>query len=280
VIDWLADPWTSALMRRAFLEGLLVAALCGTLGCFVVVRGLAFLGESIAHTVVLGVILAFLAGLPAGAGAAALAGATVLLTSWIAADRRLSVDTATGILLPALFGAGVGLIALSDGYESRIADVLFGTILAASRTDLLLAAAAALVAGAVLLLAGKELALVAFDRTMAKAMGYRVGLLDLVLLAVVALAVVVSLRAVGNVLLAGLLLGPPVTARLLCRTFWPMAACAAGLGATAAFAGLYLSFYVEIGGGAAIVLVVAGQFALAALAALARRHVDAVRSST
>lgn len=265
-LDWLADPWTSALMRRAFLEGILVAALCGALGCFVLVRGLAFLGESIAHTIVLGVILAFLVGLPIGVGAAALAGATVLLTSAISADRRFSVDTATGILLPSLFGAGVGLIALTDGYQSRIADVLFGTILAASETDLALAAGAGVVTAVALGLAGKELALVAFDRTMARAMGYRVGLLDLLLLGVVALAVVVSLRAVGNVLLAGLLLGPPATARLVCRRFWSMAACAAGVGALAAIAGLYLSYYVSVGGGAAIVLVIAVGFGLTALA--------------
>lgn len=279
MLDWLADPWTSALMRRAFLEAILVAALCGALGCFVLVRGLAFLGESIAHTIVLGVILAFLVGLPIGVGAAFLAAVTVLLTSSIASDRRFSVDTATGILLPSLFGAGVGLIALTDGYQSRIADVLFGTILAATETDLALAAGAGVVSVAVLVVAGKELTLVAFDRTMAQSMGYRVALLDLLLLGVVALAVVVSLRAVGNVLLAGLLLGPPATARLVCRSFWPMAACAATFGALAALTGLYVSFHVEVGGGAAIVLVIATGFALTALVTrVADRRGDAIRS--
>lgn len=266
MLDWLADPWTSALMRRAFLEAVLVAGLCGVLGCFVLVRGLAFLGEAIAHTVVLGVVLAFLAGVPAAAGGAVLAVVTVLLTSAIEKDPRFSVDTAMGVLLPSLFGAGVALIALTDGYRSTLADVLFGAILATTKTDLALAVGACALTALLLALAGKELVLVAFDRTVAQAMGYRAGLLDLLLLGAVALAVVVSLRAVGNVLLAGLLLGPPVTARLLCRSFWPMAACSAGLGVGASLAGLYLSWYVEVGGGAAIVLILASTFTLVAIA--------------
>ena len=265
MLDWLADPWTSALMRRAFLEAMLVGGLCGVLGCFVLVRGLAFLGESIAHTIVLGVVLAFLVGLPTAAGAAVLAIVTVLLTTAIGDDRRFSADTAMGILLPSLFGAGVALISLSDGYRSNLDDVLFGTILGATETDLALVLGAGALTAVALVLTGKELALVAFDRSMAEAMGYRTGLLDLVLLGVVALAVVVSLRAVGNVLLAGLLLGPPVTARMLCESFWRMAACAALLGVAASCAGLYLSWYVDVGGGAAIVLVVAATFVVVAI---------------
>jgi len=252
-------------MRRAFLDAMLVGGLCGVLGSFVVVRGLAFLGESIAHTIVLGVVLAFLVGLPTAAGAAVLAAVTVLLTTAIEKDRRLSIDTAMGILLPSLFGAGVALISLSNGYRSSLEDVLFGTVLGATETDLALVLGASVLTVAMLALAGKELALVAFDRSTAQAMGYRTGLLDLLLLGAVALAVVVSLRAVGNVLLAGLLLGPPVTARMLCETFWRMAACAASLGVAASLGGLYLSWYVDVGGGAAIVLVVAATFVVVAM---------------
>lgn len=264
MLDWLADPWASALMRNAFFEGILVGGLCGVLGCFVLVRGAAFLGEAIAHTVVLGVVLAFLAGAPVVAGAAVLAVVTVLLTSAIGNDRRFSVDTAIGVLLPSLFGAGVALIALSDSYRQSLDDILFGAILATTETDLALAAGAVAVTAGALALAGKELVLVAFDRPVARAMGYRTAWLDLLLLCIVALAVVVSLRAAGNVLLAGLLLGPPVTARLLCATFWRMAACAAGLGIASSIAGLYLSWYVEVGAGAAVVLVVAATFLVVA----------------
>lgn len=260
MLDWLTDPWTSALMRRAFFEAMLVGTLCGALGCFVLARGLAFLGEAISHTVLFGVVLAFLVGVPSVAGGVALAAVTVILTSTIANDRRFSVDTAMGILLPSLFGAGVALIALSDGYRATLDDVLFGSILATTRTDLALAVAACALTAAVLVFAGKELVLVAFDRPVAEAMGYRTVLLDLLLLGAVALAVVVALRAVGNVLLAGLLLGPPVIARMLFATFWPMAACSAGLGVWASLAGLYLSWYVEVGAGAAIVLVITATF--------------------
>ena len=256
-LDWLLDPWSSGLMRRALVEAIIAGALCGALGCFVLVRGLAFLGESVSHTIVLGVALAFVGGLPVGLGAIAVAALTVVLVQAIGGDPRLSRDTAMGILLPSLFGAGVALIALSEGYRTRLEDVLFGSILGVTGADLVLAAAVAVVAVLVLLVAGKELALVAFDRPMARAMGYPVAALDLLLLGLVALAAVVALRAVGNVLLTALLLGPPVSARMLCRRFWPMVLVSAALGTGAGIAGLYGSWHLDVGGGPAIALVVA-----------------------
>ena len=269
-LDWLADPWTSGLMRRAFLDVVLAGAVCGALGSFVLVRGLAFLGESIAHTIVLGVAIAFLAGLPVGVGAVAMAGVTVGLVQAIGADRRFTQDTAMGVLLPSLFGAGVVLIAGSEGYRSRLEAVLFGSVLGVTGADLALAGLVAGLTAAVLALTGKELVLVAFDRPLAQAMGYRVRLLDLLLLGLVALAAVVALRAVGNVLLTALLLGPPAAARLLCRTFWPMAACAAAGGAGVSVAGLYATWYLDVGAGPAIVLAVTAAYVLAAVAARTR----------
>ena len=267
-LDWLVEPWASGLMRRALGEVVLAGATCGALGCFVLVRGLAFLGESVAHTVVLGVVAAFLLGAPVTLGAAAAALLTVVLVGAIASDRRLGEDTAMGVLLPTLFGAGVVLIALSEGYRSRLEDVLFGSVLAVTRADLVLGAGVAVAVALVLALAGKELVLAAFDRPMAEAMGYRVRLLDLLLLVTVTLAAVVALRAVGNVLLTALLLGPAASARLLCRTFWPMAALAAALGVAAGVLGLYATWYLEVGGGPAIVLAVVALYA--ACAAVAR----------
>ncbi len=261
-------------MRRAFVEAILCGATCGALGAFVLVRRLAFLGESVAHTVVLGAVLALIVGLPAGGGAVLLAVITALLTGVIAGDRRFSADTATGILLPTLFGAGVVLLAVAEGHRRRLDDLLFGSILAVGNEDLILALGVALAVIATLWLAGKELVLVAFDRPMATALGYRVALLDVVLLVLVALAIAVGLRAVGSVLLAGLLLGPAVAARVLCRTFWPMAGLSAVLGVSCGITGLYLSWYVEVGAGPAIVIAVAAAFvlALAGRATIARRR--------
>jgi len=259
-VDWLTDPWSSEIMRRAFAEAIMMGAVAGALGCFVLLRGLAFLGESVAHTLVLGVVVAFLLGAPAGVGAILAAGLTVALASALASDRRFSVDVAMGVLLPTFFGLGVTLIALSDGYRSRLEDTLFGAILAVTELDLLLAGAVAVIAAATLVLAGKELVLVAFDRSMASAMGYRVGLLDLLLFAVVTLAAVVALRAVGNVLLTAILLGPALSARLLTTSVWRMVAISSGLGVAAGIAGLYWSWNSNVGGGAAIVLSVAAIF--------------------
>ena len=263
-LDWLADPWRSGFMRRAFLEAILCGATLGVLGCFVLVRRLAFLGESIAHTVVLGAALALLLGMPLGIGGALIGVATAVLTGRIASDRRFSPDTATGIVLPALFGAGIALLAATGG---RLEDFLFGSILGVGTADLAVAGLVAVALLVALRLAGKEIVLASFDRATAHALGYRVGVLDAVLLTLLAVAVVVGLRAVGSVLLGGLLLGPPVAARLLCRTFWPMVGVAALLGAACGMGGLYLTWYLEVGAGPAIVLVVAVAVALAAIGA-------------
>ena len=263
-MEWLSDPWSSEIMRRAFAEAIVVGAMAGALGCFVLLRGLAFLGESVAHTLILGVVVAFLLGGPVGLGAAGAAAATVGLSTVLAGDRRFSVDVSMGVLLPSFFGLGVTLIALTEGYRSRLEDTLFGGILGVTDLDLALAAGVGLVVVAMLLVAGKELALATFDRPMAQAMAYRVGLLDLLLFAVVTLVAVVALRAVGNVLLTALLLGPALSARLLTRTFWPMVGVAAALGVLAGVVGLYWSWGSAVGGGPAIVLVVAAIFAVVA----------------
>jgi ABC-type Mn2+/Zn2+ transport system permease subunit len=230
----------------------------------VLVRRLSFLGESISHTIVLGAALALVLGLPLGLGGVLIAVATAGLTGAIASDGRLSADTATGILLPTLFAAGVGLLAATGGAR-RIDDLLFGSILGVGPDDLILAGLVALAVLVVLRVAGKEMAFVAFDRAAARALGFRVALLDAMLLTLVAVAVTAGLRAVGSILLAGLLLGPPLAARLVCRTFAPMVALAAALGGLCGTAGLYLTWHLAVGAGPAIVLVVALVVGLAAL---------------
>ena len=276
-MDWLADPWTSELMRRAFAEAVLVGAACGALGCFVVVRGLAFLGEAVSHVMILGAVVALLAGGPVGVGAFAAAALAVWLTSIVAADRRFSPDTGIGIVLPAFFGLAVVLIALSDARRSRLEDLLFGSILSVEPLDLALAGCVVALAAGLIAVAGKELALASFDRPMARAMGYRLGLLDLALFAVVALAAIVALRAVGNVLVAALLLGPPLIARHVARSFGGMVAAAAATGAAAGVAGLYWSWHTDVGAGAAIALVIAGLYGLVAAGSLARRRLPVRR---
>ena len=269
--DWLVEPWRAGFMRRALVEAVLCGATLGALGCFVLVRRLAFLGESIAHTVVLGAALALVLGIPLGLAGVAIGVATAGLTGAIAGDRRFSADTATGILLPTLFALGVALLALAGG-AGPLDDLLFGSILGVGDADLLLAALVGAATLLVLRFSGKELVTVAFDRATARALGHRVAVLDAVLLVLVAGSVVVGLRAVGSILLAGLLLGPPVAARLLCRMFWPMLGAAAAIGAGCGVVGLYLTWHFDVAAGPAIVLVTAAAAGVAAVAARGREH--------
>ena len=265
LVEGLADPWRPELMRLAFAEAVLAGVACAVLGCFVLVRRLAFLGESISHTVVLGAALALAVGLPLGVGGVAIALATGGLTGVIASDRRFTPDGATGVLLPTLFGAGVAMLALTGGAR-RLEGLLFGSILGVEPGEVVLAGGLVIAVALVVWFAGTELVLASFDRATAEAVGVRVALLDAVLLALLALTVVMGLRAVGGVLLAGLLFGPPLAARLVCRTFERMLAVAAVLAAVAGVAGLYLSWHLEVGAGPAIVVVVAACVAVIAAA--------------
>jgi ABC-type Mn2+/Zn2+ transport system permease subunit len=269
-LDWLAEPWQSGLMRRAFAEAVMAGLVCGALGCFLLVRRLTFLGESISHTVVLGGALSLALGVPLGLAGVLIAVATAGLTGAIASDRRFSPDTATGVLLPSLFAAGIVLLALS-GEARHVEDLLFGAILGVGAADLALAGALVAATALTLGLAGKELELAAFDRLTARAIGLRVRVLDGLLLGLVAVTVVVGLRAVGALLLAGLLLGPPLAGRLLCRTFWPMVAVAATVASASGVIGLYMSWHLEVGAGPAIVLVITVGVAGAAAARRALR---------
>lgn len=278
-LDWLADPWTSGIMRRALAEVSLAGGTCAALGCFVLVRGLAFLSESMAHTMLLGVVLAFALGAPLTAGAAVVAAVTVVAAVAIGADRRLSFDTAMGVLLPFLFGAAVLAAALVEGYRARLADALFGSILGVSGTDVAVAGGVAAAVAVTLWLLGRRLELIACDRALAEALGLRIRTLDLVLLLAVTLAVVVALRAVGNVLVTALVLGPALTARLLCARFWPMVGVATATALVCGIVGLYATWYAEVGAGAAIVLAITAAFLLTAAVGAVRRGATLRRAS-
>jgi manganese/iron transport system permease protein len=226
----------------------------------VVLRGLAFIGDALTHAVFPGVVLAFAAGVSVLLGALAVGIVTAAGIAILSRGRRVSEDTAIGILFAAMFALGVVLVSSLAAYQKDVAELLFGNILGVSRTDLALAGVATAVAVGAVAVLNKELALVAFDREMAEAMRYPVFVLDLVLLGLIALAIVVSLRAIGNILVLAMLVTPAATARLLTDRLVTMQAVAAGIGAASGIAGLYISFWWNVASGGAVVLTATAVF--------------------
>ncbi len=255
-----------AFMQRALIAGALIGATAGAMGVYVVLRGLSFIGAGIAHAAFGGVAIAVLLGIDPLWGALAFS----LLVAWgiVHASRRgrLREDVAIGILFASAMALGVLLLSLVPGYRGDLFGYLFGNILAVSPRDLVASIA---LAGAVFLavsLLYKEFLLITFDPGAAEAQGFPVVALQGGLLSLVALTVVLSLRVVGAVLAAALLVIPAATAYQFVRNFHRLLLLSTALGVGEVIAGLVISFYLDVPSGPAIVLLSAALFAAATAA--------------
>ncbi len=277
--DLLVEPFRLPYMQRALLEVLLLGALAGVVGVFVVLRRLAFVSDALTHTIFPGVVIAHLLDRSLLLGALAFGVLTaVLLTGITSSSRRVGADAALAILLTSFFSLGVVLVSRTRTYTADLTVFLFGRVLAVDRADLLQTLALAVVVAATLWALRKELVLRAFDPDGAAAMGYRTAALDLVLNLLIALVVVAAVKAVGTVLVVALIVVPAAAARLLADRVATTAALACALGALGGWLGLAASYEVSVdhgvrlASGATIVVVLVVLFALAAAAAPVRRR--------
>jgi len=282
VLHTLTDPFSQTLMQRALLEVLLLAAVGGTLGCWIVLGGLSYGAESLAHGMFPGLVLAALAGVPLLLGGAAgiLAAALAVALAARVGQDRIARDDAIAVAVTTLFGAGA-LLALSPDVPVGIQGLLFGDVLGTSRADLLAGSALVALVLLALLLGHQRLLAVGFDRDGARALGVAPVAVDALLLTLLALAVLVAVQGLGNLLVVAVLVAPAAAARLLARRLVPMMALAVLLGALAGVGGLYLSYYARIAAGASIAGLLVATWLLARLVARASsiRKGSAVRTS-
>jgi ABC-type Mn2+/Zn2+ transport system permease subunit len=263
VLDVLLDPWRSEITTRALAETLLIAIAAGPLGCWVVLFGLSYGAESLAHAMLPGLVIAALAGFPLMLGAAlgiAIAAPAVALAGRLPA---IGADTAIAVVVTSLVGVGA-LLALTPEAPAGVQELLFGDVLGVSTAELALTGAlAAVVVVALRGVHGKLLA-VGFDRTNAPAFGASPRAADTLLLLLVGGFTIVAVQALGALLLLAMLVGPAATARLVTHRLVPMMALATAIAAAGAAAGLYLSYYADTAAGASIAAVVVGLHILTA----------------
>lgn len=252
--SWLLDPWQHAFMQHAFIAIILIGMICGAIGVFVILRGLAFLGDALAHAIFPGVVIAFILGGSYLIGALIAAIIVSLGIGAISQSGRIKNDTAVGVLFVGAFALGVALMSLQSGYVRDLNTFLFGSILGVGRSDLVLTAAVGVVVLAMLLLFRRELIAISFDRTFAKANGLNLWKYDQIFLAMLALAIVISIQTVGNILVLAMLVTPAATARLLTNDLRRMIVISGFIGAIAGVVGLYISYYQGVPSGAAVVL--------------------------
>lgn len=275
-MNWLTDPLQYPFMQRALLEMAIIGALCGLIGCFVVLRGLAFIGDALAHAVFPGVVLSYVAGQSILIGAFVFGSLTAFGVGVLSRSRRVSEDSAIGVLFAAFFALGVVILSRQGGFRRDLGSLLFGNILGVSATDVWVTLVVAVVVGGIVLLLLKEFTLVAFDPTMARSAGYPVFALDLLLLLLVAATIVVSLQTVGNILILALVVTPAATARLLTDRLGRMMLASVAIALGSGVAGLYISFHAATAASATVVLTTTAVFLLALVFAPNHGYLSAV----
>lgn len=258
--EQLIEPLSFGFMQRGLMASVLVAVICGVLGSFVVLKGLAFIGDALAHASFGGVALAFVLGANIYLGAFIFALATALGIGAVTRRGLVKGDTVIGIFFSGTFALGILIISRVERYTTDLFGYLFGDVLSITARDLWAIGALGVVILALIAVFYRQLLFVAFDPAVAAASGLRTGTLNYLLLALLGATIVISVQAVGVVLVVSLLVTPAATATLLTRRFHRVMALGAGIGALSAFAGIYLSYYLDLASGAAIVLVATGVF--------------------
>jgi manganese/iron transport system permease protein len=262
IFSWLTEPFQFAFMLRGLGASLIVGIVCPVLGAYVVLRGMAFFGDALAHIILPGVVIAFLLDLPMALGALLVGLLAAFAISAISQRTDIREDAAIGVVFAGAFALGVALISTQRSYALDLAHILFGDLLGVSTGDLWLMGGLALIVLATIFFFYKEFLVLSFDPTLATTLRLPVKFLQNLLMVLLAVVIVISLQAVGVALVLAMLVTPASTAYLVTRRLPTMMILAAVIGAVSSLLGLYLSFYVNMASGPAIVLIQTGIFLL------------------
>lgn len=265
MIEYIADPLQYSFMIRGLLVSALVGVMCPLVGAYVITRGLAFMGDALAHAVLPGMVIGVILGL--GMIAAVPSGiAVALLIGFVSRRSGISEDTAIGILFAGMFALGLVMLSASTGIKVNIEDFLLGQPLAVSWSEVYTALALTGVVIVGLYMFHHQLVLTSFDPAGAKVVGVRTTAIENVLLVLLSLVIVVGILAVGIVLVMAMLITPAATAYILVRRFVSMMVVGAIIGVASAVAGLYISYYLNLPSGPVMTLVATGIFVVAVVA--------------
>jgi len=254
MINWLIAPLGYAFMQRGLAAAVMVGILCAIVGCYVVLRSMAFLGDALAHAVLPGVAVAYLVQGNLTVGALIAAILVALGIGFFTRQGTIKEDTAIGILFAGALSLGIVLISSIRTYAVDLSHILFGNVLGVSSTDLWITAGLSLFILGCILFYYKEFMVVSFDPVLAAMIRYPVERLRSLILVLLAVTIVISMQTVGVGLVAAMLVTPAATAYLLTRRLPSMMMLSAGVGAFSSIIGLYISYYVNVSSGAAIVL--------------------------
>jgi ABC-type Mn2+/Zn2+ transport system permease subunit len=264
-MGWLTDPFAFGFMQRALVASVIVGVVCAVIGCYIVLRSMAFLGDALAHAILPGVAVAFLVGVNLLVGALVAGVLVAIGISFVTRAGTIKEDTAIGIFFAAALALGVVLISTMHTYAVDLTHVLFGNVLGVTASDLWITAGIAIVVLGLVLLLYKRLLVVSFDPILGRTLGLNIHWLRTGLFLMLAATIVLALRTVGVALVAAMLVTPPAAAYLLTRRLPVMMLVSAVIGVLSSILGLYASYYLNVSTGGAIVLIATAVFVLAFL---------------
>jgi manganese/iron transport system permease protein len=267
LILWLTEPLSYAFIQRGLLALILVGGVSAVVGCFVVIRGMAFFGDALAHTILPGVALSYTASggnigsnlFVGGLGAGIL---SAVIIAYLTRDDRLKEDTAVAIVFVTMFALGIAIVSTQSSYSVDLTHILFGSINGISQDDLVMMAIMGVIVLVIIGLLYKELVIISFDLSLAHTLKLPVEFLRVLLLILIAITIVASLQAVGISLMLALLITPAATARLLVKRLHHMIIIATFIGIVSGIIGFYASYYLNVPSGASIVLTMSALFAI------------------
>jgi ABC-type Mn2+/Zn2+ transport system permease subunit len=269
----LSEPLAFEFFRQGLIASLLVGALCGMLGVYIVLRRMSYIGHGLSHSVFGGAVIGYVASLNFYVAAGLWGFLSALAINATARRRRIGADAAIGIVTTASFAIGVALISRTRSFTRNFEAALFGNILGVTAGDLAVVAAVTLGVAAFIILFYKRLLFLTFDPDVAPIYGVNVGIVDSLFALAMAATIVASINVVGVTLIAATLVIPSTTARLLTDSFGRMVVLSTIIGAAAGGLGMYVSYWLDISSGATIVLLEAAGFLLALVGtSLARRR--------
>jgi ABC-type Mn2+/Zn2+ transport system permease subunit len=259
-VNFILDPLAFEFFRQGVIASLLVGALCGMLGVYIVLRRMSYIGHGLSHSIFGGAVIAYVASLNFYVGAGLWGFFSALLINATARRRRIGADAAIGIITTASFAVGVALISKTRSFTRNFEAALFGNILGVTQVSLIVIALVTLAVATFILLFYKRLLFMTFDPEVAAIQGVEVGRTDSLFALAMAATIVASINVVGVTLIAATLVIPSTTARLLTDSFGRMLVASTVMGAVSGVVGMYLSYWLDVSSGATIVLLEAGVF--------------------
>ncbi|MDM5155628.1 metal ABC transporter permease [Bacillus sp. DX1.1] len=262
ILEFIDALMQYGFLQKALLTSIMVGVICGVIGCFIILRGMALMGDAISHAVLPGVAISYMMGVNYFIGAVVTGVITAIGIGFVSQNSRIKHDMAIGIMFTSVFAVGIILITFMKS-SADLYHILFGNVLSVRSSDMWMTLIIGIVIISLVYLFYKELLVSTFDPTMAQSYGLPNKLIHYGLMVLLTMVTVASLQTVGIILVVAMLITPAATAYLLTNRLWVMIYLAAGIGALSAVVGLYFSFTYNLASGATIVLVAAFLFALA-----------------